>query len=74
VLALEVLRASHAVANAIREAKSAALQSALQAGRKDGMLPLERCLADLVQRQKVTVEEARAVAADPAVLASYLAG
>jgi twitching motility protein PilT len=72
VLALEVLRGTHAVANAIREAKTASLQSAIQSGKKDGMLPLERCLADLVQRQRVSLEDARAAANDPAVLASYL--
>jgi twitching motility protein PilT len=73
VLALEVLRSNHAIANAIREAKTAAIQSAVQSGRKEGMLPLERCLADLLQRRQITLEEARAVANDPAVLASYLA-
>jgi twitching motility protein PilT len=72
VAALEVLRATHAVANAIREARTGSLQSAIQAGKKDGMLPLERCLADLVQRQRVTLEAARAVANDPAALGSYL--
>lgn len=38
------------------------------------MLPLERCLADLVQKRQVTLEDARAVANDPAVLTSYLSG
>jgi twitching motility protein PilT len=74
VLAVEVLRATYAVSNAIREAKIAGIQSALQAGRKEGMLPLERCLADLVQKRLVTPEDARAVANDPAALASYLSG
>jgi twitching motility protein PilT len=74
VMAVEILRVNHAVASAIREAKTAAVQSAIQAGKRDGMLPLERCLADLVQKQRVTLEDARAVANDPAVLASYLTG
>jgi len=71
-LAVEVLRGTHAVASAIREAKTAGLQSAIQSGRKDGMIPLERCLAELVSRQRVSLEDARAAANDPAVLASYL--
>jgi twitching motility protein PilT len=71
-LAVEVLRGTHAVASAIREAKTGGLQSAIQSGKKDGMIPLERCLADLVQRQRVALEDARAAANDPAVLASYL--
>lgn len=74
VLAMEVLRGTHAVASAIRDQKSASIQSAIQAGRKDGMLPLERCLADLVQKRQVTLDDARAVANDAAVLTSYLSG
>jgi Tfp pilus assembly pilus retraction ATPase PilT len=58
----------------IREAKTAGIQSAIQSGKKDGMLPLERCLADLVQRRQIALEEARAVANDPGVLTSYLSG
>ena len=72
VLAAEVLRVTHAVASAIRDAKTAGIQSAIQAGKRDGMLPLERCLADLVQRQRVSLDDARAAANDPAVLAAYL--
>jgi twitching motility protein PilT len=74
VVALEVLRVNHAVANAIREAKTANIQSAMQAGKREGMLPLERCLADLVQRQRVSLEDARAAANDPGALTSYLSG
>jgi twitching motility protein PilT len=74
VLAVEVLRATHAVASAIRDAKTAAIQSAIQAGKRDGMIPLERCLADLVQRQRVSLEAARAAANDPGALGAYLAG
>ena len=74
VLAAEVLRVNHAVASSIREAKTSGIQSAIQSGRKDGMLPLERCLADLVQKRQISVEEARAVANDPAGLNGYLTG
>ncbi len=74
VPAIEVLRVTHAVASAIREAKTAGIQSAIQAGKREGMLPLERCLADLVQRREISVDDARAAANDPAALASYLPG
>ena len=74
VLGVEVLRVNHAVANAIREARTGTIQSAIQAGKKDGMLPLERCLSDLVQRRAITLEDARAVANDPSALGSYLSG
>ena len=73
-LAVEVLRGTHAVQNALREGRTGALQSAIQSGRREGMIPLERCLADLVQRQRVSLEDARAAANDPATLAAYLAG
>jgi len=74
VAALEVLRSNHAVANAIREGKLANIHSAIQQGRREGMLPLERCLADLVQRQRVSLDDARAAANDVSALASYLSG
>lgn len=74
VLAAEVLRVNHAAANAIREGRTGAIQSTIQSGRRDGMIPLERCLSDLVQKRQVSIEEARAVANDPAALSSYLTG
>ncbi len=55
---------NHAIAGAIREGKTGSVQSAIQAGRKDGMIPLERCLADLATRRVITVEAARAAAND----------
>jgi twitching motility protein PilT len=72
VVAVEVLRGTHAVANAVREARTGSLQSAIQAGKKEGMIPLERCLAELVQRRHVLADDARAVANDPSALAAYL--
>jgi twitching motility protein PilT len=74
VLAAEVLRVNHAVANGIREGKTSNIQSAIQSGRREGMMPLERCLSDLVQKRQISMEEARAVANDPASLSSYLTG
>ena len=74
VLALEVLRATPAVQSAVRDGKNGTLQSAMQSGKREGMIPLDRCLADLVLARKVTLEDARAAASDPAVLASYLSG
>ena len=60
--ALELLRGTAAVANVIREGKTAQLGSAIQAGKREGMLALERCLADLVGSGQITLEAARAVA------------
>jgi twitching motility protein PilT len=70
---IEVLRVTHAVSSLIREGKSAQIATALQSGRREGMLSLERCLADRVQASEITVESARSIANDPLSLAMYLA-
>jgi twitching motility protein PilT len=72
--AVEVLRVNHSVANLIREGRTAQLETALQAGGKEGMIPLERCLADLVRSGHVSLEAARAEANDLTTLAGYLQG
>ena len=72
--ALEILRGTHNVASLIREGRTAQINSAIQSGKKDGMLPLERCLADMVRDGRITLEHARAVANEPASFATYLRG
>ncbi|HQP36708.1 MAG TPA: PilT/PilU family type 4a pilus ATPase [Polyangiaceae bacterium] len=74
VAAMEMLRVNHGVASLIREGRTAQIATAQQAGRKEGQLPLERCLADLVRAGRVRLEDARAVANDVQALASYLHG
>lgn len=71
---MEVLRVNHAVASLIREGRTAQIATAMQAGRKEGQIPLERCLGDLVRAGHVRLEDARAVSNDPVALASYLHG
>ena len=71
--ALEVLRINHAAASLIREAKTAQLASVLQSGRREGMISLERCLADCLLAGDVRPEHARAAANDAGALAMYLA-
>jgi twitching motility protein PilT len=70
--AIEVLRANHAVASLIREGKTEQIATAIQSGRRDGMITLERCLADRVQAGDIKAEDARAVANDLDSLAVYL--
>jgi twitching motility protein PilT len=69
---IELLRVTTAVANTIREGRTASLASLLQAGRREGMLSLERCLADRVRAGEITLEDARAVAGDQSSLVTYL--
>jgi twitching motility protein PilT len=70
--AVEVLRVTHAVAALVREGKTAQVANAMQSGRRDGMIALERCLADRVQAGEVRLEDARAAANDPASLSMYI--
>jgi len=72
VPALEVLRGTHAVANVIREGKTAQIGSMLQAGKRDGMLSLERSLAEYVQAGTITLEQANSHANDVDSLKTYL--
>ncbi|MGO9833576.1 MAG: type IV pilus twitching motility protein PilT [Polyangiaceae bacterium] len=70
---VEVLRMTHAVGALIREGKTSQIASTLQSGKREGMLSLERCLADRVQAGEIRLEDARAAANEPSSLTSYLA-
>lgn len=58
VMAQEILVNNPASANLIREGKTAQLYSLMQTGGQYGMQTLERALADLVQQDVVTEDEA----------------
>jgi len=70
--ALELMRGNHTVAALIREGKTEQLATVIQSSRKEGMLPLERCLADLVRSGQITRPQANAVANDAGSLGLYL--
>jgi twitching motility protein PilT len=70
--AIEVLRVTRAVASLIREGKTEQLPTVLQSSKRDGMLALERSLADRVQAGEVLLAAASAAANDPDTLATYL--
>jgi twitching motility protein PilT len=72
VPAVELLRVHYGVANLIREGRTAQIVNALQGGGDDGMLVLERHLADLVRSNRVRRDTALAAANDAAVLTEYL--
>jgi twitching motility protein PilT len=57
VVATEVLVATAAIRNLIREGKTHQIYSMMQAGSKHGMHTLDQHLADLVNRRRVTYEE-----------------
>jgi twitching motility protein PilT len=72
VVAVEVLRGSRAVASLIRDGKTEQIATALQSGQREGMITLERCLANLVQAKALKAEDAKAAANDPDTLGVYL--
>jgi twitching motility protein PilT len=57
-VATEVMVATPAIRNLIREGKTHQIYSALQAGAKHGMSTMDSNLADLVRRGRVTYEAA----------------
>jgi twitching motility protein PilT len=74
VMAQEILINTPAIANLIREGKTAQLYSQIQTGGQMGMQTLEKALADLVLQETVSHEEAMAKAGKPDELGRLLAG
>ena len=70
--AVEILRGTPAVATLIRDGKTAQLPNVIQSSKKEGMLPLDRCLADLLRAGQIDREAALAAANDPASLSTMI--
>lgn len=58
VPAVEIMLKNHAIENLIRENKDHQLDSVIETSLKDGMISLDRALADLVLRGLVAVDDA----------------
>ena len=71
-VALEVMLGNSAVASLIREGKTAQLSTTIQAARREGMITLERSLADRVIAGDVRIEDARAAANQRGALEALL--
>ncbi len=65
VAAHEIMLATPAVRNLIREAKVAQMYSAIQTGANVGMQTLDQCLSDLLRRGTISAETARSAAKSP---------
>lgn len=63
--AIELLVATPAVRNIIREAKTHLLYNAMQTGHKEGMRTLDQALADLYNKGRVSLEAVLSKAIDP---------
>lgn len=72
VAAQEIMVNTPAIANLIREGKSAQIYSAIQTGAKVGMQTMEMCLARIFQEGKVTWEAAMAKSSKPDELARLI--
>ncbi|HET8581473.1 MAG TPA: PilT/PilU family type 4a pilus ATPase [Candidatus Paceibacterota bacterium] len=66
--ACELLINNKAVANLIREKRTQEIDVVIETSSQDGMIDMNRSLADLVQRGEITVEEAYAHSLTPQVL------
>ena len=67
-LAYELLINTPAIANLIRERKVSQIYSQLQTGSNDGMNTLEQCLQELIDKNKISLEEGLAKASNPKAL------
>jgi twitching motility protein PilT len=60
IAAHEIMIGTPAIRNLIRENKVAQMYSAIQTGQQFGMQTLDQCMVDLVRRNQISAEEARA--------------
>jgi twitching motility protein PilT len=65
IAAAEILIATPAVRNIIRDGKSHQLEAVIQTGAQFGMQSMDKTLADLVQKGIITFDEANVFAVDP---------
>ncbi len=70
--AYELLINNTAVSNLIREAQTHEISAVVQTSSQEGMIDMDRSLADLVRRGEVTVEHAYEHAMDPKTFERYL--
>jgi twitching motility protein PilT len=70
-LALEVLRATLSVRATIRQGRTESIESAIQTGRRDGMITLDENLARLAANGTISWETARLFAKDPESISQY---
>ncbi len=70
--AYELLIVNNAVANLIREKRTHEINTVIETGMQDGMIDLNRCLADLVRRGEITIESAYQHSLNPKLLERYI--
>jgi twitching motility protein PilT len=68
VPAYELLINNSAVSNLIREKRTHEINTVIETGMESGMIDMNRCLADLVRRGEISIENAYLHAINPKVL------
>lgn len=71
VVAVELLIANDAIRNLIREGKTQQIPSMLQTGIRNGMIPMDYSIAQLLKRNIINVQAAFAHCADPEMIKRY---
>lgn len=72
VPAVEIMTATPAVKNLIREGKTHLLPNTIATSTEEGMISMDRALAELVKRGEISYESAEAWATDPKTLAKLI--
>lgn len=70
--AYELLINNNAISTLIRDARTHEISAVIQTSSQEGMIDMDRCLADLVHKGEVTVEHAYEHAMDPKTFERYL--
>ncbi len=70
--AYELLLNNNAVANLIREKRTHEIQTVIETGAEEGMIDMNRCLADLVRAGEVSIESAYSRSWNPKTLERLL--
>src|SRR3989344_1726110 len=70
--AYELLINNNAVSTLIRESRTHEVSAVIQTSSQDGMIDMDRSLAELVHRGEVTIEHAYEHAMDPKTFERYL--
>jgi len=72
VPAYELLLNNSAIQNLIREKRTHEIQTVIETGAEEGMIDMNRCLADLVRAGEITVESAYSRSWSPKTLERLL--
>ncbi len=68
----ELMITNNAVQNLIREKRTHEINTVIETGSHDGMIDMNRCLAELVQRGEISLEDAYAHSLNPKMLQKLL--